>query len=239
MPNKDFKTWKTFSWKCSFYVSAWQTRLLQVSRTTVSTGKWVNTFFFFSIVFSPFFLLENNSKQTNCEKAEDPSVQPFSVFTCFVLFFLAHVGSSLPPLLLAWEMSKGRMFTKTSLEGNETFGFTVLDRTRRSTGREGRVKGSKVTVFNSEGFHATAVTNNTHDSRTPCLQLIITILLSLFSFLTFLTFDRLYVTFMQMKKQTKKAKHGRSTGQMICCCGDINNTSGKSPTSDFSVFPMT
>lgn len=90
MPNKDFKTWKTFSWKCSFYVSAWQTRLLQVSRTTVSTGKWVNTFFF-SIVFSPFFLLENNSKQTNCEKAEDPSVQPFSVFTCFVFFGTCRV----------------------------------------------------------------------------------------------------------------------------------------------------
>lgn len=100
----------------------------------------------------------------------------------FFVCFLAHVGSSLPPLLLAWAMSKGRMFTTTSLEGNETFGFTVLDRTRRSTGREGRVKGSKVTVFNSEGFHATAVTNNTHDSRTPCLQLITTILLSLFFF---------------------------------------------------------
>lgn len=27
--------------------------------------------------------------------------------------------------------------------------------TRRSTGREGRMKGSKVTVFHSEGFHAT------------------------------------------------------------------------------------
>lgn len=205
MPNKDFKTWKTFSWKCSFYVSAWQTRLLQVSRTTVSTGKWVNTFFFFfSIVFSPFFLLENNSKQTNCEKAEDPSVQPFSVFTCFVLFFLAHVGSSLPPLLLAWEMSKGRMFTKTSLEGNETFGFTVLDRTRRSTGREGRVKGSKVTVFNSKGFHATAVTNNTHDSRTPCLQLIITILLSLFSFLTGVSFIWSFVRDLHADEKTNK-----------------------------------
>lgn len=161
-------------------------------------------FFFFSIVFSPFFLLENNSKQTNCEKAEDPSVQPFSVFTCFVLFFLAHVGSSLPPLLLAWEMSKGRMFTKTSLEGNETFGFTVLDRTRRSTGREGRVKGSKVTVFNSEGFHATAVTNNTHDSRTPCLQLIITILLSLFSFLTGVSFIWSFVRDLHADEKTNK-----------------------------------
>lgn len=170
--------------------------------------------FFFSIVFSLFFLLENNSKQTNCEKAEDPSVQPFSVFTCFVLFFLAHVGSSLPPLLLAWAMSKGRMFTTTSLEGNETFGFTVLDRTRRSTGREGRVKGSKVTVFNSEGFHATAVTNNTHDSRTPCLQLIITILLSLFFFKqAFHSFDRLYVTFMQMKKTNKNNKKGKTWSQ--------------------------
>lgn len=69
------------------------------------------------------------------------------------------------------------------------------------------MKGSKVTVFNSEGFHATAVTNNTHDSRTPCLQLITTILLSLFFFLfkqAFHSFDRLYVTFMQMKNKQKQ-----------------------------------
>lgn len=204
MPNKDFKTWKTFSWKCSFYVSAWQTRLLQVSRTTVSTGKWVNTFFFFfPIVFSPFFLLENNSKQTNW-KGRGPVCSTFFCLYMFCFVFLAHVGSSLPPLLLAWEMSKGRMFTKTSLEGNETFGFTVLDRTRRSTGREGRVKGSKVTVFNSEGFHATAVTNNTHDSRTPCLQLIITILLSLFSFLTGVSFIWSFVRDLHADEKTNK-----------------------------------
>lgn len=102
-------------------------------------------------VSPPFFLPENNSKQTFFFTVKRQRSRLFNLF--FV--FLAHVGSSLPPSLLAGAMGKGQIFTTTSLGGNETFGFTVLDRTRRSTGREGRVKGSKVTVFNSKGFHAT------------------------------------------------------------------------------------
>lgn len=46
---------------------------------------------FFSIVFSPFFLLENNSKQTNCEKAEDPFVQPFCLYMFFLFFGTCRV----------------------------------------------------------------------------------------------------------------------------------------------------
>lgn len=138
MPTKDFKTWK-----CSFSGSSWRTCLLQVSQTTVSTGKWVHTFFHCA---PTFFLPENNSKQKNWTFFTGRGV------VCFSLVFGTW---RVKPAAFAARQRDGRSFTTTSLEGNETFGFTVLDGTHRSTGREGRVKGLKVTVFNSKGFHTT------------------------------------------------------------------------------------
>lgn len=239
MPNKDFKTWKTFSWKCSFYVSAWQTRLLQVSRTTVSTGKWVNTFFF-SIVFSPFFLLENNSKQTNCEKAEDPSVQPFSVFTCFVFFGTCRVKPAAFAARLSDEQRADVHYDIIRREWDVWVHSARQDAPiNRQRGQSERVEGHSVQQRRISRHSGNKQHPRQPDAVPPAHHHHIAITLSFFFKQAFHSFDRLYVTFMQMKKQTKKAKHGRSTGQMICCCGDINNTSGKSPTSDFSVFPMT
>lgn len=111
------------------------------------------------IVFSPFFCFSekcDNSKHTNLiffhrERQRTRMLKPFLSF--LVIFGTCRVK----PVAFADKRSEGRTFAATPLRGNETLlsWFTVLDVTRQSTGREGRVKGSKVTVFNSEGFHAT------------------------------------------------------------------------------------
>lgn len=125
------------------------------------------------IVFSPFFyVFKKNATTVNIQtwffffislwKAEDSSVKS-NLFLSFL--FLAHVGSSLLPPLLADKLSGGWMFTMTPLRGNETlsFRFTVLNMTRQSTGREGRVEGSKVTVFQQRRISHHNRTNNIHN----------------------------------------------------------------------------
>lgn len=204
------------------------------------------------IVFSPFFFLFcfpkkcDNSKHTNlifffhCERQRTHLLK--ATLFSLSLLFLAHVGSSLLPSLLANEIREGQDVHYDTIEGKRddiSFKLTVLDMTRRSTGR---VKGSKVTVFNSKGFHATVArtTSTTAGRSSSCRS-------SPYCFRRFHLFfsqvesgfggrgwvlhslDRLKEELWTCRwKITKKAIHGRSAIQarLLFSCSDMNN-SGK------------
>lgn len=199
---------------------------------------------FFSIVFSPFFLLENNSKQTNCEKAEDPFVQPFCLYMFFLFFGTCRVKPAAFAARLSNEQRADVHYDIIRREWDIWVHSARQDAPiNRQRGQSERVEGHSVQQRRISRHSGNKQHPRQPDAVPPADRHHIAItLFFLFFKWAFHSFDRLYVTFMQMKKQTKttkKAKHGRSTGQMFCCCGDMSNTSGKSPTSDFSVFLVT
>lgn len=108
------------------------------------------------IVFSPFFVFKKNVTTVNiqmsffhCERQRMHLSK--AAFSSLSLLFLAHLQSSLLPLLLANKMSKRWMLTTTTLRGYETlFIFFHVHSARhdvpinRQRGQSERVKGHSV-----------------------------------------------------------------------------------------------
>lgn len=125
------------------------------------------------------------------------------------LLFLAHVGSRLPPLLLANNMSEVWMFTTTLIKKDDTF-FVLVHSAQHDSDQQAKRaewKGQRSQCSTAK-ISRHSGTNNIHNSRTMCLLPLVTILLlRVFKkkkSRTLHSFDRRMMKFMQVKMKKKR-----------------------------------